>query len=248
MAGTLSMMSPGFAMSLVGMGIGAGAASRRRDEFSQSTGEWLPDVAGNEQGYFGDLSKYLPQAQSISKQVQGADFENEMALRESAAPGYREGLAKAGESLWPLLRGEVPSSLMSAFTRAGGASTVGAGMGGSGYGFLNTGLFGARGALGAMQTGYSLLPILLGSMPHLQGSSTLDFLNQGVMNPLQRTNTQMQVRQQNIGIAGALAGMPTGSDMWAQGLTSMGGQIMGADSATVNTAIGSAGSIAKAMG
>jgi hypothetical protein len=85
-----------------------------------------------------------------------------------------------------------------------------------------------------MQTGFGLLPTLLGAMPSTQSGSPMNFL-QNIMTPAQQTTTQLGLRGQNIGIAEHLAGMPSGNDMWGQFLTSTGGEIMGADQSTANS-------------
>lgn len=233
------MMSPGFAMGIAGTFLGASAAEKRRDEFSESFGKWLPNISANTSGYFGDLSKYLPEATRLSRDIGKSEWENEMAYRERSVPGYGKGISEAGQALLPLLRGELPQGVLDAFSRSGGASSVGSGFGGSGFGFTNQGLFGARGALQGMQIGYGLLPSLLSAMPNPANTSVMNFLG-NVMNPMQRTQTDLNVRQQNIGIAEHLSGLPTGKDMWGQWLTSTGGQIMGGDASTINTAVGAA--------
>jgi hypothetical protein len=132
----------------------------------------------------------------------------------------------AMDSITPLLAGELPPSVLAAFKSAGGASTVGLGMGGSGFGFLNTGLFGARGSLGAMQTGFGLLPALMSTLPNINSPSSAAFL-QSIMTPAQRVQTQLQIRQQNLGIESQLAGMPTSKEVWGQSLQEAGGALAG---------------------
>lgn len=186
-----------------------------------------PDVGQLEGQYFTDLDKYLPQAEKVSKETQSADWNNQMALRESALPGFGAGLANAGKSLWPMLSGQFSPWMNQQFASSGGALGVGTGMGGGGYQGMIAG-FGGLDRARQMQTqAYSMLPILLGAMPHLQGSSTIDFLNQGIMNPQQRTNLEMQLRQQQIGMNNTLLGLPTSSDMWAQHLNESGAMLMG---------------------
>jgi hypothetical protein len=241
MAGTASMVSPGFAMSLVGMGLGASGADKRRAEYERSFDRWLPTTNLYQRDYFRDLGTYLPEASKLSRDVGQAEYDSLLAQRERALPGYGAALQQGATGIFELMKGELPQGVLNNFMRAGGANSAMLGMGGSSYDALNTGLFGARGSLGAMQTGFGLLPALLGALPNPQATSVSSFLQSGVMNPQARTQTQLAVRGQNIGIANQLAGMPTSTDMWGQGLTSMGGQIMGGDAATINTAIGSFG-------
>lgn len=238
----MSTLSPGMPMSLLGMGLGASAADKRRDEYQASLDKWLPNTNVYQQDWFKDMGNYLPEATKLSKDMGAAEQDAFLANRERAMPGFTKGIQDASAALFPLLKGELPKGVMEGFARAGGASTNSLGFGGSPFGALNTGLFGARGSLGAMQTGFGLLPSLMSTLPNLQQTSVASILGQGIMNPLQRTQTQLQIRGQNLGVAGNLAQMPTGLDMWGQGLTSMGGQIMGADAATTNTLIGSAAS------
>jgi hypothetical protein len=189
-------------------------------------GEWLPDIGKYQQDYFGDLEQYLPKAEKLSRDVSESDLSTALALRERATPGITEGLRRSGDSLFALMRGELPDSVLDAYSRAGGAASIGSGLRGD-VNFLNQGLFGARGALGGMQLGYNLLPAFLGAQPNVNVTSPMSFLSQ-LVNPTQRTNTQLSVRGQNLGIASKVAGMPTGGDAWASFLSSTGGALTGA--------------------
>lgn len=220
-------------LAAVGLGLGIGGtamkasgAKRRRNELSSATDKWLPDIPLYEQQYFDAVRKRLPESTKLADEISQTDFDRMMRLREQAMPGFQKGLVGASEALFPLLRGELPPSILDAYTRAGAANSVGTGFGGSGFGFLNTGLFGARGALGAMQTGYGLLPALMGAMPQINPMSSSAFLNQ-IMSPLQRTQTQLQVRGQNIGIAGQVAQMPMSKEVWGDFMQQTGGQLAG---------------------
>lgn len=206
--------------------MGASAAGKKRKQLAEAENYWLPDIDRYTQQYFDQLKGYTPKAAELADMTADADFKRATRLREAALPGITEGTKRAGEALFPLLRGELPPSILDAYTRAGAANSVGTGFGGSGFGFLNTGLFGARGALGAMQTGYGLLPALMASLPNINSPSTATFL-EAIMTPAQRTQTQMQIRGQNLGLRQAVAGMPTSGEVWGQGMQQMGGVLLG---------------------
>lgn len=209
-----------------GTAMSADSASGKRKEFAKQAELGIPNIDDITSRYFADLMGRMPQAEELADRVGESDLDRTLRLREKAAPGIGNLTRTAMDSITPLLAGELPPSVLAAFKSAGGASTVGAGMGGSGYGFLNTGLFGARGALGAMQTGFGLLPSLMSTLPNINSPSSSAFL-QAIMTPAQQVQTQMQIRQQNIGIASQLAGMETSQGMWGSGLQEIGGLLMG---------------------
>lgn len=204
----------------------ASEAKKKRKELLEAQEKWLPDIGKYTGDWFSDMQKYTPEAIKLSDTISEAQYDQELRLREKALPGFGSATRGAMDAIAPLLKGELPPEVLAAFQRAGGASTVGAGMGGSGYGFLNTGIFGAKGALGAMQTGFGLLPALMSTLPNVQGSGVMSFL-QAIMTPAQRTQAQLQIRGQNIGIQQSAAGMPTSGDIWGNYLQEMGGQIAG---------------------
>lgn len=205
----------------------ASSAKRKRQELLDAQEKWLPDIDEYTSKYFNDLLGYSDEATKLADTVGEADMDRALRLREKALPGIGKTTASALESIAPFLKGELPPSMLRAFQNAGGASTVGGGMGGSGFGFLNTGLFGARGALGAMQTGFGLLPALMSTLPNVNSPSTAAFL-QSIMTPAQRTQAQLQIRGQNLGIEQTLAGMPTSKEVWGTALQEAGGAIAGA--------------------
>jgi len=211
----------------VGTFLSAREAGKKRDELRSYLEKYLPDINADTQGYFADLEKYLPQAEKISREGAQSDMATLLGLQEQAIPGFGKAREEAGAALFPLLKGELPKSVTDAFRRSGGASTVGAGWGGSDVGFLNQALFGAKGQLGAMELGYGLLPSLLGTIPQVNAPSTASYLA-NIMTPAQRTQTQLNVRQQNLGIAQGLAGMPTGNEVWGNWMSSTGGTLLGA--------------------
>jgi hypothetical protein len=227
-------MGVGAAAFVVGKGLeawgtskSAKAADMRRNELEQTYGRWLPDPDRYQQNWFGDMGRFLPQASRLSRSMGAAEQDAWFANRERALPGFTQGIQGSARGVFDLMQGKMPAEVMSAFQRAGGAGTNGLGFGGSQFGALNTGLFGARGSMGAMQTGFGLLPALLSALPNLQQTSVASILGQGVMNPLQRTQMQLAVRDQNIGVAKTLAGMPSGRDVWGQFISNTGGQISG---------------------
>lgn len=217
----------GLAAGAGGAWMGADAAQEKRNELMRTVDRWLPDMDKNTAAYYADVAKYMPAAQEASRSGALADQATIMAMQEKAIPGFGAARNTAAGALFPLLQGQLPPEVMAAFQRSGAASSVGAGLGGSGLGFLNQALFGARGQLGAMQLGYGLLPGLLSMMPMAHSPGTAAYL-QPLLTPEQRTNEQLAIRSQNIGIHTALAGMPTGGDMWAKYLSSTGGMLTGA--------------------
>ncbi len=217
-------------LELTGGAIGGFSADDHRDEFWRLMNEVpKPDIGTEEGNWFADLERYFPRASRMSSRARQQEMTQNLALREQALPGFGAATGDAMRSIAPLLRGELPQGVMDAFTRAGGASTVGLGMGGSGFGALNTGLFGARGSLGAIQTGMGLLPALMGTLPQVSAPTTFGLLGQ-LMTPQQRIQHQMNLRSQQLGINSTYAGMPTMMDVWSQTLTNIGGQLAGADS------------------
>lgn len=221
------------AAAVVGAGLIAGGsassasgAKKKRNELQAAQDRWLPNIDKYTDDYFADLVDYTDDADKLADTVATQDTERAMAIQEQAMPGMAEGRKRAFDALMPLLRGELPPSVMDAFMRSGAASSVGSGFGGSGFGFVNQGLFGAKGALGAMQAGYGLLPALMSTLPQVNSPSTASFL-QAIMSPAQRTQTQMQIRAQNMTNAAQLAGLQTGSEVWGSSMQQVGGALLG---------------------
>lgn len=203
------------------------AADERRSRYEQFMENlWRPDFNKMTGDYFGDLEQYFPRADKLSQKLRSNEMTQNLALREQALPGFGQATRDAMGSIAPLLRGELPQGVMDSFTRAGGASTVGLGFGGSGFGALNTGLFGARGSLGAIQTGMGLLPTLLSTMPNVSAPSTMGLLS-NILNPAQRSAINLQVRAQDIGMENTLESMPTALDSWSAHLNESGAMLMG---------------------
>lgn len=219
--------------AVVGAGLIAGGtassakgAKKRRNELQAAQDRWLPNIDQYTEDYFNDLVGYTDEADRLADTVASQDTERAMSIQEQAMPGIGEGRKRAFDALMPLLRGELPPAVMDAFMRSGAASSVGSGFGGSGFGFVNQGLFGARGALGAMQTGYGLLPALMSTLPQVNSPSTASFLN-AIMSPAQRTQTQMQIRQQNMNNAAQLSGLQTGGEVVGSSMQQVGGMLLG---------------------
>jgi hypothetical protein len=225
--GAIALAAVGLGLGIGGTAMGASSAKKKRAELTQALGSWLPDTGKYQTDWFADMQKFMRPSTELARQTTEATTDISMGARERQLPGFGQASADALASISPLLRGELPKGVMDAFTRAGGASTVGAGFGGSDFGALNTGLFGARGALGGMQTGLGLLQSLVSSMPQVQVTSPTSFLSQ-IMSPLQRTQTQLSIRGQNMGVASQLAGMDTSNDVWGGFMNNLGGTLMGA--------------------
>ena len=225
--GAIALGVAGLALGAGGAAVSANSNSHKRSDVKSLAGDWQPDYSGYTDNYFKNLDKYLPQSQALSSSIGKSEMTDALALREQALPGIGKATQDASAALFPLLKGELPPEVLRAFNSSGAASSVGAGFGGSGYGFVNQGLFGARGALGAMQQGYSMLGALLGTMPQVHAPSATAFL-QNIITPQQRVSDQLAFRGQQIGIGETAAGMPSGSDAWAKYLSSTGGSLMGA--------------------
>lgn len=220
-------MAAGPALQAIGGVVGAFSANKNRKAYQEMMDN-LPqaDPAKANKDWFASLEEFYPGANRLSETARSDELAQNLALREKALPGITGMIGDASNSIAPLLRGELPAGVLNAFTRAGGASTVGLGMGGSGFGALNTGLFGARGAMGAISTGMGLLPSLMSTMPNVSAPTTMGLLS-NLMSPQQLINLQVQLRQQQIGINNGLANMPTGMDVAAQTISSMGSQLSG---------------------
>lgn len=220
-------MAAGALLDIGGTALLGHEADARRSEYEAAMDKWLPTPDQYESTYFKDLQTYEPQATKLAASLNQEAMNEAMARREQALPGFNESITQSAPQIYSLMAGQVPQSVMSAFQRAGGAGTVGMGFGGSQFGALNTGLYGARGALGAMQTGYGLMQSLLSTMPQINSVSGLQLLNQGVLNPQQRSQLQLQVRQQNIGMENFLMGMPTQNQVWGTSMKQAGSMLMG---------------------
>lgn len=234
-------MAAGALFRVAGAITGGIAADERRgryEDFMRNLRE--PDPSAEAAKWFGDLNTYYPQANKLSQMARADEMTQNLTLREQALPGIGRATQDALGSISPLLRGELPQGVLDAFTRAGGASTLGLGFGGSGFGALNTGLFGARGALGAIQTGVGLLPTLLQSMPNVSAPTTMGLL-QHLLTPEQRVNLQMQLRQQKIGMEGQLESLPTALDAWSSHLNESGAMLMGGGGAGFSSMGGGGG-------
>lgn len=246
-AGAIALVA-GLAIAAGGTAVSANASKKKAGALGQNMDKWLPTIDQYTDKYFADLKKFTPAASRIADDVGTADMSRALAMREQAMPGITEGTQSAFQALMPLLRGELPPAVMQAFMQSGAASSVGSGFGGSGFGFVNQGLFGARGALGAMQTGYGLLPALMSTLPQINSPSSAAFL-QSIMTPAQRTQAQLQIRGQNLGLAQTISGIPTAGEQWGSFMTQAGGAIAGAGTTKMlGGGMGGAGTTGKSGG
>lgn len=225
--GAIALAVVGAGIGIAGTAMSASSADKKISKLRSARDKWLPDIDAYTNQYFEDLNQYSGEASDIADTVGMSDVDRALAMRERAAPGFSKVTSSAMDSIIPLLRGELPPGVMDAFMRSGAASSVGSGFGGSGFGAVNQGLFGARGALGAMQTGFGLLPALMSTLPNVNNPSTAMFL-QSIMTPAQRTSSQLQIRGQNIAIEQTAAGMPTSGEVWGSFMQETGGAMMGA--------------------
>lgn len=225
--GAVAAVIAGAALIAGGSAMKSDAASKKGRALREAEDMWLPNTPGGyASDYFSELEGYNPRATRLADDIGSSDMARALRMREQALPGFNAAAAGGVNALAPLLRGELPPAILDAYSRAGAASSVGSGFGGSGFGFLNTGLFGARGALGAMQTGYSLLPALMSTMPNINSPSSAAFL-QAIMTPAQRMQSALQFRQQQLGLRGIASGMQTGGDIWGSGMQQVGGILLG---------------------
>lgn len=225
--GAIALGVVGVALGAGGTAMSASAAGKKRDALLRQTEEGLPTPGKYTEDYYGDLSKYAGQSASMARNMNQDIYDQVIGRREQYLPGTQASLQDASKALFPLLQGKLPPEVLANFQRSGNANSVGLGFGGSGFGDLNTALFGARGQLAGMQLGYSLLPSLLGAVPNAPMMTPDSFLN-NIMTPTQRTQTQLNIRGQNIGIQTAAAGMPTGNEIWGKYLSGTGGMLTGA--------------------
>lgn len=222
------------AAGIVGAGLIAGgtaskssAAGKTQKMLREAEDMWLPETPGGyASDYFSEMMGFTPTAKKLADETGQSDFDREMRFREQALPGIGKATAGAMDALAPLLKGELPPNVLAAFKSAGGASTANLGFGGSGFGFLNTGIFGAKGALGAMQTGFGLLPALMSTLPTVNSPGTAQFL-QAIMTPAQRTQSALQFRQQQLGLRNMQAGANTPGGETGSGMTQIGGILLG---------------------
>lgn len=216
----------GAALLIGGAGMSGNSATKKRKQLLGYQNAELPNYDLYNQNYYGDLSQYEDQSRGIAMRANEDLTQLALNRQERALPGVRNAISTGFEQLMPLLRGELPQSVLDNFKRSGGASSVGLGFGGSGFGDLNAALFGARGSLAAMQMGYGMLPALLGAAPQFGTQSPTAFL-EGLMTPGQMAQTQLGVRGQNVSLAQTGAGMDTASDVWGGMLGFLGGTLMG---------------------
>lgn len=235
------------ALALIGGGtaLQASSATKKRKQLLGYQQSDLPDTNLYTENYFGDLSQYEGQSRGMAMRANEDLTQLALSRQERALPGVRNAVKTGFESLLPLLRGELPPAVLENFRRSGNASSVGLGMGGSGFGNLNTALFGARGSLDAMKLGYSLLPTLLGAAPQFGTTSPAAFL-EGIMTPAQQASTQLGVRGQNVSLAQTASGMKTGSEVWGGMLSGLGGMLLGSSMGSIGGAGGGMGMAAGA--
>lgn len=230
----------GIGLGAAGTSMAASSADKKRSELRKTLGMWLPDIDRYTDDYFDQLTNFSDEASALADTVGMSDLDRAMKMREKAMPGFTSATTDALTAIAPLLKGELPPAVMEAYMRSGAASSVGSGFGGSGFSAVNQGLFGARGSLGAMQTGLGLLPALMATLPNVNTPSTAAFLN-SIMTPAQRVETQLNIRQQNIGISQALAGMQTSKDVWGGFLQQTGGQLFGGGMSLMGGGMGGGG-------
>jgi len=202
----------------------AGAAGKARDELRSAQEKWLPDTEGDISKYFDDLVKYGSAAAAMNRQVGTSDLETKLALRERAEPGAMGRTQAWGGAIDKLIKGD-----WNDLVHAGGWANAGSGFGGSGAG--NVAQFNTSRRARLQELG--MIPSLLASLRGFETDSSAPgagaFLSQ-ITNPAQRTQTQLNVRSQNLGVAGAVAGMPSGNAVYGQWLSSLGGAAAGAGS------------------
>jgi hypothetical protein len=231
--GGMGAMNPATAILGAGFRIAGGflsadAADDRRERWENFMNSLpTPDAKKEAQAWFDEMNQFYEPARKLSERAQTDEMAQGLRLREMALPGYGQGLRSAMSGVNSMLQGEFTPGELSTWSRVGGASTAGLGFGGSLFGALNTGLYGVRGARGAMAEGIGLLPTLLSATPQLsQSSSTMGLLG-NLLTPMQRVDLQMRLRQQRIGMQMTLEEMPTGQDSWAAHLNESGAMLLG---------------------
>lgn len=236
----MGMIAAGVALAAVGAGAGAFGASQKSKAAKQkyklledSQNKWLPDISRYQKEYFDDLEKYQGEANRLARSQGQFDLDTALALREHALPGSVEATRNAIQNNLDLAQGKFPSWMTHLFNVSSGANAFGTGFGGSGFGRNLAGLGSLDRAMAYQAQGTSLYQALLGAMPNVAVPTGSYYLNQ-LMNPQQRTQTQLQVRNQNLGLVSQMAGMPKSGDIWGDYSQSIGGSLfsIGAGMAT----------------
>lgn len=219
-------MVAGALLDIGGNALLANEAGNRLDEYQQFMGTIKPpNVSQMTSDYFGSLSQYAPQAETLTQQMRQSELSGALKLREQALPGITGAINASTPGIYSLMQGKLPDSVMNAYMRAGGASSAGLGFGSSQFGALNTGLFGARGALGGMQAGFGLLGSLMSTMPSVSTPSPMTLLS-NIMTPNQQSQLQLESNQQQIGLENTMMGMPTPGQVWGTGMKQAGASLM----------------------
>lgn len=212
----------GAALLAGGTAIGANASSKKANKLESYTDKWMPNIDAYTKKYFDDLNDYEDDATKLSDSLAKSQMSQALGLREQAMPGFNNAINASVPGAAALARGELPQGALDAFQRSGNAAGFGLG---ANMNFLMQGLYGAGGSVKAMSTGIGMLGALLGTMPQLNTPSAMSFLQQ-IMTPTQQTQTQLQIRGQNIGLMSAAAGVPSSGQMWGGGLQSIGSMAM----------------------
>jgi hypothetical protein len=217
----------GAGLHIGGTAMEASAADEKRDQYRDMMDDWLPDIPAYQKGYFEDLLKYEEDAGKLADSIGKRDMTSALARREMAMPGIGGYLKGALSAAGPMAGGEMPRWLQDVFRSSAGTNAVGLGFGGSPFGAGLTGWGAVDRAMGAQRQGVGLLGALMGMMPNTRSPSGMDILSEGVMNPAQRTQTQLNVRNQNIGMANYLMGMNNSDEVWAGSMKDAGATLIG---------------------
>jgi len=222
----IGALAVGAAAAAGGGYLSAQGGKKQAAKLLDAQNKWLPTFDNSK--YFSDLSSFAPESMDLANKVNQNSFDQALKFREEALPGSQAGLQAGSKGVFDLMQGKLPEGVWRNFMRSGGASSVGKGWGGSGFGDLTTGLFGAEGSLKGMQIGFSLLPTLFGvGIPNAPVMAPWAAL-QNIATPAQMAQTQLGVRGQNLGLQTAAAGIPNSSQTWGSTLGSIGGALMGA--------------------
>lgn len=222
----IAAVAGGIAMGAGGAYMSAQGAKKQTKALLDAQNQWLPNVQGDTQDYFRDLGQYQSSSIDLSRTMNREAMSQAMERREMALPGSMKRLGESAPLVFDLMQGKLPMNEIRNALRSGNANSIGKGIFGETGDFM-TQLFGAGGVLKGMQLGYSLLPSLLGAVPTAPMMSPGAWL-EGLMTPAQRTQAQLNVRGQNIGLQTAASGIPNSDQVWGKWLSATGGQMAGA--------------------
>lgn len=171
------------------------------------------------------MESQFPRATALGTKLNRYNADELEKLLEAAYPGYGSQRALFKTNLDSWMRGEIPSDVSSAISRATAGKALFGGYGGTGLHRNLTARDLGRTSMGIQQQGMETFMRVPSAFPRSQQVDTSQLLG---LSPAQLINLRAREREtKQQMMAGFATNLPTHSGYWSNALTQVGGSMMG---------------------